>query len=126
MNLNNGIGEQAINKTIEEHPVIGEILQKYDIGCVTCGVGICLVKDVVSIHALGDQVEAQTEAEINHSLEKVNTNKEKRHEHTRMRVPGRQRPDHRQKRNGRNRLHGESSFRTAPMADPAAPGAAAA
>ena len=32
MNLNNGIGEQAINKTIEEHPVIGEILQKYDIG----------------------------------------------------------------------------------------------
>jgi len=75
MNLNNGIGEQAINKTIEEHPVIGEILQKYDIGCVTCGVGICLVKDVVSIHALGDQVEAQIEAEINHYLETVNTNK---------------------------------------------------
>jgi hypothetical protein len=75
MNLNNGIGEQAINKTIEEHPVIGEILQKYDIGCVTCGVGICLVKDVVSIHALGDQVEAQIEAEINHYLETVNTSK---------------------------------------------------
>jgi len=75
MNFNYGIGEQAINKTIEEHPVIGEILQKYDIGCVTCGVGICLVKDVVSIHALGDQVEAQIEAEINHYLETVNTNK---------------------------------------------------
>ena len=72
MKLNNGIGEQAINKTIEEHPVIGEILQKYDIGCVTCGVGICLVKDVVSIHALGDEIEAQIEKEINDYLETVN------------------------------------------------------
>lgn len=72
MNLNNGIGEQAINKTIEDHPVIGEILQKYDIGCVTCGVGICLVKDVVSIHALGDEVEAQIEKEINDYLETAN------------------------------------------------------
>ena len=71
MNLNNGIGEQAINKTIEDHPVIGEILQKYDIGCVTCGVGICLVKDVVSIHALGDQIEAQIEKDINAYLETV-------------------------------------------------------
>ena len=64
MNLPQEIGEQAINKTIEEHPVIGEILQKYEIGCVTCGVGICLVKDVVAIHALGDEIEAQIEAEI--------------------------------------------------------------
>lgn len=75
MKLNNEIGEQAINKTIEEHPVIGEILQKYDIGCVTCGVGICLVKDVVSIHALGDEIEAQIEKEINDYLVTVNTNK---------------------------------------------------
>ncbi len=75
MKLNNEIGEQAINKTIEEHPVIGEILQKYDIGCVTCGVGICLVKDVVSIHALGDEIEAQIEKEINDYLATVNTNK---------------------------------------------------
>jgi len=72
MNLNNGIGDQAINKTIEDHPVIGEILQKYDIGCVTCGVGICLVKDVVSIHALGEEVEAQIEKEINDYLETAN------------------------------------------------------
>ena len=68
MNLNCGIGEQAINKTIEEHPAIGEILKKYDIGCVTCGVGICLVKDVVSIHALGDEIEGDIEKEINDYL----------------------------------------------------------
>ena len=71
MNLNCGIGEQAINKTIEEHPVIGEILQKYEIGCVTCGVGICLVKDVVSIHALGDEIEEKIEQEINDYLATV-------------------------------------------------------
>lgn len=73
MNLNHGIGEQAINKTIEDHPVIGEILQKYDIGCVTCGVGICLVKDVVSIHALGDEIEAKIETEINNYLKTIKT-----------------------------------------------------
>ena len=69
MNLNAGIGEQPINKTIETHPEIGRILEKYEIGCVTCGVGICLVKDVVSIHALGDEVEAKIEAEINAYLD---------------------------------------------------------
>jgi hypothetical protein len=68
MNIPSAIGDQAINKVIEEHPVIGEILEKYDIGCVTCGVGICLVKDVVSIHALGDEIEAQIEQEINDYL----------------------------------------------------------
>ena len=64
MNLPAEIGEQAINKVIETHPQIGEILDRYEIGCVTCGVGICLVKDVVSIHALGDEIEAKIEQEI--------------------------------------------------------------
>jgi len=64
MNLPKEIGEAAINETIAKHPRIGEILQRYDIGCVTCGVGICLVKDVVSIHALGDEAEARIEQEI--------------------------------------------------------------
>lgn len=64
MNLPQNIGEQAINKVIEQHPVIGEILERYEIGCVTCGVGICLVKDVVSIHALGDEIETSIEKEI--------------------------------------------------------------
>ncbi|SHJ75469.1 hypothetical protein SAMN02745165_03083 [Malonomonas rubra DSM 5091] len=64
MKLPDGIGDQPINKTIEQHPFIGELLEKYDIGCVTCGVGICLVNDVVSIHALGDEIEAEIEKEI--------------------------------------------------------------
>jgi anaerobic glycerol-3-phosphate dehydrogenase len=68
------IGEQPINQTIERHPRIGEILNKYDIGCVTCGVGICLVKDVVAIHALGDEIEARIEQEINDYLYTLATN----------------------------------------------------
>ena len=71
MHLPKEIGEAAINVTIEKHPRIGEILQSYEIGCVTCGVGICLVKDVVSIHALGDEVEAKIEQEINDYLASV-------------------------------------------------------
>jgi len=65
MQLNNNIGDQAIQDVIKQYPEIGEILNRYEIGCVTCSVGICLVKDVVSIHALGDDVEAQIETEIN-------------------------------------------------------------
>ncbi len=80
MKLPSEIGEQAINTTIEKHPVIGEILQKYDIGCVTCGVGICLVKDVVSIHALGDDIEAKIEQEINAYLETTNNKQENHYE----------------------------------------------
>jgi len=72
MNLPNGIGEEAINKVIAEHPVIGAVLQKHDIGCVTCGVGICLVKDVVAIHALGAEAEAQIEQEIIEYLTSLN------------------------------------------------------
>jgi hypothetical protein len=71
------IGEQAINKIIEQHPVIGEILQRHEIGCVTCGVGICLVKDVVSIHALGDEIEATIEDEITGYLNRQKTQGEK-------------------------------------------------
>lgn len=71
MNLSEGIGDQPINKTIEQHPFIGEVLEKYDIACTTCGVGICLVKDVVSIHALGDEIEAKIEQEINDYLNTI-------------------------------------------------------
>ena len=65
MNLPAAIGAQPINKVIADHPQIGAILNKHDIGCVTCGVVICLVNDVVSIHALGAEVEQKIEREIN-------------------------------------------------------------
>ena len=75
MNLPKGIGEEAINQVIAEHPAIGVILQKHDIGCVTCGVGICLLKDVVSIHALGSEAEAQIEREITAYLDSLDNDR---------------------------------------------------
>ncbi len=68
MHLNGNIDAQAIQEVIAAHPGIGEILRKYDIGCVTCKVGICLLKDVVSIHGLAKEDEAQIEREINDYL----------------------------------------------------------
>lgn len=68
MELKNDLGNQEIKKVLEDHPPVGEILQRYDIGCVTCGVGICLLKDVVSIHGLGTETEKKLEEEINDYL----------------------------------------------------------
>jgi len=71
MNLKNNLGDEQIQNVIKNHPRIGEILEKYEIGCVTCGVGICLLKDVVAIHALGDEAEQKIEEEINSYLDTV-------------------------------------------------------
>ncbi|BEH09356.1 MULTISPECIES: hypothetical protein [Geobacter] len=68
MNLKNDLGNQAIQDVLTSYPEIGEILQRYDIGCVTCKVGICLLKDVVSIHGLSKEDETGIEAEINNYL----------------------------------------------------------
>lgn len=69
MEFTNDLGSKAIQDVITGHPGIGEILHRYDIGCVTCKVGICLLKDVVSIHGLSKEEEAKIEAEINDYLE---------------------------------------------------------
>jgi len=65
MQFRNGLGETAIQDVLAQHPTIGDILAKHDIGCVTCKVGICLLKDVVSIHALPPEEEAAIEQQIN-------------------------------------------------------------
>ena len=70
MNLHNGIGDLAIQDVVKDHPKIGEILDEYEIGCVGCSVGICLVKDVVTIHYLGEEIEAAIEKQINEYLDK--------------------------------------------------------
>ena len=69
MKLANNLGEEQIQNVVKNYPRIGEILNGYEIGCVECGVGICLLKDVVSIHALGEGIEAKIEKQINDYLE---------------------------------------------------------
>jgi hypothetical protein len=68
MEFNNGLGDRAIQDVIRTYPEIGEILNRFEIGCVTCKVGICLLKDVVSIHGLSKDDEAAIEQQINNHL----------------------------------------------------------
>ncbi len=68
MEFKNGLGEMAIQDVMAKYSEIGEILNRYEIGCVTCKVGICLLKDVVSIHGLSKENEAAIEKEINDYL----------------------------------------------------------
>ena len=70
MELKNDLGNKAIQDVIAAYPGIGEILNRFDIGCVACKVGICLLKDVVTIHGLSKEDEAQIETEINAYLDK--------------------------------------------------------
>lgn len=55
-----------IKEIIARCPRIGEILNEYRIGCVPCSVGSCLLKDIVSIHNLS----AEDEAELMCRIEK--------------------------------------------------------
>ncbi len=68
MEFKNGLGDKAIQDVMQTSPEIGEILARYDIGCTACKVGICLLKDVVSIHGLSKEDEAKIELEINQQL----------------------------------------------------------
>ncbi len=68
MELTGKLGETAIQDVILTYPEIGGILARYDIGCITCKVGICLLKDVVAIHGLTREEEVKIEQEINELL----------------------------------------------------------
>ena len=61
--LNTGIKE-----VIQSFPEVGAILEQYDIGCVTCGAGTCLLKDVVHIHGLTRVEEASLMARIEKAI----------------------------------------------------------
>ena len=65
MEFRNSLGDKAIQDVIQTYPEIGEILNRFEIGCVTCKVGVCLLKDVVAIHGLSKDDEARIEREIN-------------------------------------------------------------
>jgi len=54
----------AIKDVITEFPEVGTILVEYDVGCVTCQVGTCLLKDVVGIHGLAPEAEQALMARI--------------------------------------------------------------
>ena len=43
---------KGIKAIIHDYPGIGKVLDEYGIGCAPCGVGTCLLKDIVAIHNL--------------------------------------------------------------------------
>lgn len=49
----------GVKEVIREFPAVGVILDEYGIGCVPCTAGTCLLKDVVEIHHLTPDAEAQ-------------------------------------------------------------------
>jgi hemerythrin-like domain-containing protein len=54
----------SIKEVITKFPKVGEILGEYQIGCVPCNVGSCLLKDVVEIHNLSEEEELELMARI--------------------------------------------------------------
>ncbi len=48
-----------IKKVITEFESVGTILNEYGIGCVTCSVGTCLMKDIIEIHNVPKNIEAE-------------------------------------------------------------------
>jgi hemerythrin-like domain-containing protein len=64
--------EQYLNAPVKEvitkFPNIGKILEEYEIGCVPCSVGSCLLKDVVGIHNLPSEEEDELMAKISREI----------------------------------------------------------
>jgi hemerythrin-like domain-containing protein len=60
--------EEYLNKGIKEviskFPDVADILEEYNIGCVPCAVGTCLLKDIVAIHNLSQEDERTLMARI--------------------------------------------------------------
>ena len=66
-----GIGEfteeflnKSIKDVVKQYPKIENILDEYNIGCVSCNVGTCLLKDIVKIHNLSVDEEQKLMAKI--------------------------------------------------------------
>lgn len=47
--------ERNIKELLEEYSGLGDVLTGYGIGCVTCAVGTCALKDIVQYHFLPEE-----------------------------------------------------------------------
>jgi len=55
---------KGIKDVISKFPGVADILDQYNIGCVPCTVGTCLLKDIVAIHNLSEEDEQKLMAGI--------------------------------------------------------------
>ncbi len=59
-----GLLNSEIKDVIAYHPEAGTVLADHGVGCVTCQVGTCLLKDIVAIHGLSADEERAVMAGI--------------------------------------------------------------
>ena len=57
-----------IKDIITQYPEAGKILDSYNIGCTACSLGSCLLKDIIEIHNLSPEVEADLMYDIEKAL----------------------------------------------------------
>lgn len=57
-----------IKEIITKFPEVGKILQGYNIGCVPCTLGSCLLKDIVAIHNLAQEQELELMCRIEKTI----------------------------------------------------------
>lgn len=60
---------RGIKDICTEYPPIADLLLEFDIGCTTCMVGTCMLKDVVKIHDLSPEQEKQLMSRISKVLD---------------------------------------------------------
>lgn len=53
-----------IKEIMDEYPKVSKILEDSGIGCATCNVGTCLLKDIIEIHNLSEDDEQAVMAQI--------------------------------------------------------------
>ena len=53
-----------IKEVITKFPRVGQILEEYEVGCVPCSLGSCLLKDIIEIHHLSEEEEQEVMARI--------------------------------------------------------------
>ncbi|MDF2519642.1 MAG: Hemerythrin cation binding domain protein [Clostridia bacterium] len=77
----------AIKAVITEFPKVGAILNEYGIGCVTCGVGTCLLKDVIDIHNVPKAVELEMMKKIEAVINNLDVEEDISSNEAAMQVP---------------------------------------
>lgn len=60
---------QGIKDVIGQFPAVGDILTEYDIGCVPCLVGTCLLKDIIDVHNISPEDERELMARIGAAID---------------------------------------------------------
>jgi len=59
---------KGIKEIITEFPEVEEILEEFKIGCGTCGEGLCLLKYIVEIHYMEENMEAELMTRISNAI----------------------------------------------------------